>query len=273
MANTFPLVSVIVPTHNRPDFLEKTIQSILDQTYSNLEIIVVSNGFSESNKKTVQKFNDPRILYLEQENSGGPASPRNHGIKKAHGSYLAFCDDDDLWLPEKIEKQVAILEKQPEFGLCYTKMIRFNENKEWSNSNEEGPVTFTSLLYTNTAPISSVIVKKHLIDKSGGFSESRKVGDSEDYEFLLRHILSTKFYFLDEYLIKYWSGNNTTTAINYKNKIFGVIKYTKTLFNCHLLLCRQHKLSIFIFLAPCLFHLKNAIKTIAYISLSKFKLV
>src|SRR5690348_18354730 len=91
--NRLPLVSVVIPTHNRPEFLEKTLKSILDQSYKNLEIIIISNGSSKQNLETALKFQDTRIRYYEQENSGGPASPRNHGIKKSSGKYVAFCED------------------------------------------------------------------------------------------------------------------------------------------------------------------------------------
>ena len=91
-----PLVSVVIPTHNRPDFLRRTLLSIFQQTYENLQIIVVSNGFNPHNKKTVDDLKDSRLEYYEQENTGAPASPRNHGIRKSRGKYIAFCDDDDL---------------------------------------------------------------------------------------------------------------------------------------------------------------------------------
>jgi glycosyltransferase involved in cell wall biosynthesis len=199
------LVSVVIPTHNRPDFLKKTLQSIIDQTYSHLEIIVVSNGPNKDNERIAKDPNDQRIIYLDQENSGGPASPRNHGIRMAKGKYVAFCDDDDLWLSEKIEKQVKALEENLECGLCYSKMLRFDDQKQWANAHEEGAANFQSLLYVNTVPISSVLIRKYLLDKFGSFSESERIGSSEDYEFLLRHSTSTNFYFLDQYLIKYWS--------------------------------------------------------------------
>src|SRR5258708_6981840 len=135
--NNFPLVSVIVPTHNRPAFLRKTLQTILQQTYQNMEILIISNGFNAHNKKVCEDFSDKRLFYFEQENSGGPASTRNCGIKRARGKYVAFCDDDDLWMQDKLEKQVFALESNAEYGLCYTKMIRFNEIGEWNVSCEE----------------------------------------------------------------------------------------------------------------------------------------
>lgn len=209
-----PLVSVIVPTHNRPNFLQKTLHSILQQTYSHIEVFIVSNGFSTENSKIVESLKDNRLIYIEQKNSGGPASPRNHGIRLAKGEYIAFCDDDDLWMPEKLEKQINALKYNYGYGVCYSKMLRFDEKKEWVLSNEEGQADFQSLLYNNTVPISSVILEKSLINSLGGFNEAKKVGISEDYEFLLRYSLYTKFLFIDEYLIKYWSGNNRTTFSN-----------------------------------------------------------
>lgn len=262
-----PLVSVVIPTHQRPEFLKKTLQSILSQTYPHLEIFVISNGINKKNKEIVDYFNDNRVTYKEQENSGGPSSPRNHGIRLALGKYIAFCDDDDLWIPEKIEKQVQVLEENPEYGLCYSKMLRFDEVKEWSNANEEGVANFKSLLFINTIPISSVIMRRQLIVQSGQFSESSMVGTSEDYEFLLRQAVNTKFYFLDEYLIKYWSGINRTTSFSFNNSIYSVFLYTMKIFLCYFLVYRQGKTKISCFFSPIIFHSKNLFKSVGHILL------
>ncbi|MFD0777178.1 glycosyltransferase family 2 protein [Flavobacterium myungsuense] len=102
-----PLVSVIVTTYNRDEFIERTLISIDNQTYKNIEIIVVDDG-SKINyaEKICNKFNNCKYYF---KNNGGLASARNYGIKKAKGIYIAFLDDDDLFLPHKIEVQVAIL--------------------------------------------------------------------------------------------------------------------------------------------------------------------
>lgn len=257
-----PLVSVIIPTHDRPDFLKKTIHSIVGQTYKNVEIIVVSNGFNKANEKSAKEFNDSRIIYVDQENSGGPASPRNHGIRIAKGQYIAFCDDDDLWVPEKIEKQVNVLEENLEYGLCYSKMLRFDDEKQWNNPHEEGPANLQSLLYINTVPISSVFMRKSLLDQFGGFSESHKVGSSEDYEFLLRYSATTKFYFLDEYLIKYWSGDNRVTRNS--PSFSDLMRYCCQIFSCYQTLWKSKKVRISQLVRPSLYVLSSNFKILMY---------
>ena len=271
MANK-PLVSVIVPTHNRPDFLEKTLQSILKQTYKNLQIIVVSNGFNQKNKEIVENLKDKRILYKEQENSGSPSSPRNHGIRLSKGKYVAFCDDDDLWMPEKIEKQVEALEKNLNYDLCYSKMLRFDGKKEWAIPHEEGPSTLKSLLYVNTIPISSVFIRKKNLDIYGGFSEDPKVGTAEDYEFLLRHAVHSNFLFIDEYLIKYWSGSNRMTPIDDNRTLCKNLKYFAYIIGCYYILYKKNDIQIKILFKPIFFHLKNLIKTLGYLGLKKLRL-
>ncbi len=261
MANR-PLVSVVIPTHNRPDFLRKTLQSIIDQTYSRIEIIVVSNGCNGNNKQVVKELNDQRIIYLDQEDSGGPAAPRNHGIKIAKGQYIAFCDDDDLWAPEKIERQVKALEDNLEYGLSYSKMLRFDNQKQWANAHEEGPASLQSLLYVNTVPISSVFMRKSLLDKFGGFSESHGVGSSEDYEFLLRHSASTKFYFLDEYLIRYWSGDNRVTRNS--PSFSDLIRHCGQVFSCYGMLRKSKKVRFSQLIYPSFYVLALNFKIFMY---------
>jgi glycosyltransferase involved in cell wall biosynthesis len=259
-----PLVSVIVPTHNRPEFLKNTLNFICLQTYKNLQILVISNGFSKENQKIVKDFNDDRITFFEQENSGTPASPRNHGILQAKGTYVAFCDDDDIWIPNKIEKQVAILNNNLNYDACFSKMIRFNDKHEWTLQNEEGPADFKSLLYTNTIPISSLIVRKIFIDKMGSFKTSKQVGNSADYELVLRYSLNTKIYFLNEYLIKYWSGENRTTSLDFHNQFRSIFVYLKTIISCFWIIHKEQGINLITFLRPILFHAFSSFKVASY---------
>ncbi|MBW8308955.1 MAG: glycosyltransferase family 2 protein [Candidatus Paracaedibacteraceae bacterium] len=268
MDNT-PLISVIIPTHNRPDFLKKTLQSILSQTLTQIEIIVVSNGVNDKNRQTVESFNDPRLFYVDQENSGGPSSPRNHGIRLSKGKYIAFCDDDDLWVKDKLEKQVEVLENNPEYGLSYSKMMRFDDKKEWSVAHEEGPADLNSLLRNNTVPISSVIVKKELLEKYGSFSESKLVGTAEDYEFLLRLAPATKFFFLNEYLIHYWSGNNRiTTALPSAKEILIHRKY---LLGSYFLAWTHTRFALSKLIVPLGLMVQSTAKSLLYLAYMRFR--
>ncbi|HRA43198.1 MAG TPA: glycosyltransferase, partial [Gammaproteobacteria bacterium] len=202
---------------------------------------------------------------------GGAASPRNHGIRLAEGKYIAFCDDDDLWMSDKIEKQVCVLEERSEYSLCYTKMLRFDEVNEWTNFHDARPANFESLLYKNTIPISSVLIKRSILQQFGYFSESKMVCASEDYELFLRLSIANKFYFLDECLIKYWSGNNRTTSLNNKN-ILVVFLYTLRIFKCYYLVYSHKKTKIACFLKPAIFHVINLCKAVGYILLSRIGL-
>lgn len=267
-----PLVSVIIPTYNRPDFLKKTIQSIISQDYQYIEIIIVSNGYSIENKNVAASFSDPKIFYVEQENSGGPASPRNHGIKLSKGELIAFCDDDDLWVPNKLSKQVSLLLDNEDCGVCFTKMLRFDETgKEWSVAHEESNADLNSLLYVNTVPISSLIIRKKLIDRIGGFCESKIVGTAEDYEFILRCALITKFAYVNEYLIKYWSGNNRTTLNDKFATVLHHCYYLKYIVGCYYLQLEANRISFKKLFLPMIYQIKMTLKRIFYILYNNFK--
>ena len=114
-----PLVSVIIPTHNRPLQVVQAVQSVFNQSFQNFEVIVVDDG------STVCKsgFNDLPVRYIKQEHLGAPAA-RNRGIKESKGKYVAFLDDDDTFLPEKLERQVGFMEANPDVGMSYTSFIR-----------------------------------------------------------------------------------------------------------------------------------------------------
>lgn len=120
-----PAVSVIIPTYNRSALLPAAIRSVLAQTLSDVEIIVIDDGSTDDTKQVIEPFLD-RIRYLESDH-GGPAHARNIGLRASTGRYLAFLDSDDRYLPEKLELQVTFMEAFPEVGMVSTEVSAFNE--------------------------------------------------------------------------------------------------------------------------------------------------
>jgi glycosyltransferase involved in cell wall biosynthesis len=184
-----PVVSVVVPTFNRADLLGETLQSILAQTLRDLELIVVSDGSTDGTRAVVEGLGDPRVQFIEQANSGGPAGPRNRGVRAARGKYVAFCDDDDLWLPEKLERQVALMERESDIALSYTEGENFGDSDVFTRTSLRGrPVDdhFRALLYRNFITNSSVVVRRAVLAEVGAFNEDRALRGTEDYEMWLR---------------------------------------------------------------------------------------
>ena len=117
--NMDELVSVIIPTHNRPNLLRRAVQSVVDQTYRRLEIIVVDDA---SQPPVPTAWEDERIAVIRRDEAGGGAVARNHGLSLAKGRYLCLLDDDDYYFPEKINKQVAFLQDHPAIDLVFSKV-------------------------------------------------------------------------------------------------------------------------------------------------------
>ena len=117
-----PLVSVIIPTFNRARLIVRTIESVLAQSYQNMEIIVVDDASTDNTGAVVQHISDPRIKYFQLETNGGPSKARNAGVEQARGEFVAFLDSDDEWDPQKIELQLAAIKQQadPYHVVCYT---------------------------------------------------------------------------------------------------------------------------------------------------------
>lgn len=121
-----PLVSVIMPAYNAAPFVKAAIDSVLAQTYSNIELIVVDDGSTDGTGEIVQRYGS-KLSYIYQRNSR-QAAARNTGLWHAGGEVLAFIDADDIWLPEKLEKQVALLEQDPSLGLIYCSVKQIDED-------------------------------------------------------------------------------------------------------------------------------------------------
>lgn len=215
---TSPLVSVIVPTYKRPDYLKLTLESIVSQTYQNLEVLVVDDGSpGDENEQLCSQW--PKVRYQKIENSGGPATPRNVGLKAAKGTYIAFTDDDDVWLPKKLETQVAILEAHSEFGLVHGPCDVIDEKgvKTGQQIGVPGDVNVKHgdvklrMMGNWTLMMPTPLVRKSVLDEVGFFSEDIPAA-LEDVEFWVRTSFYTRFYYHPEPLVLYRKHSDNISA-------------------------------------------------------------
>lgn len=208
--NNNPAVSIIMPAYNAEKMIAESIQSVVNQTYTDWELIVINDGSNDNTSTIVSMYNDPRIILLEQQNSG-VAEARNNGIRNAHGKMIAFLDSDDLWLATKLEKFMSYVEKYNFTGLMYSKMRYFNENPEkslpynpWEAFHESNP--YYHLLLVDYIPTLTVMVNKKIFDDIGLFDKN--FFGTEDWDMWLRIIKKHPIAFIDEELSLYRNHEN-----------------------------------------------------------------
>ena len=181
-----PFVSVVVPSHNRARLLSRTLQSILAQQMGDLEVVVVDDG-STDHTASVAAAADPRVVVLRNEAPAGVSAARNRGIAAARGTWLAFCDDDDLWSPEKLAHQVAAAERA-RAGWVYSGDVNVDDRlRVLSGGRPPDPASVVQLL-PRWNPISSggsnVVVRSELLADVGGFDASLR--RTEDWDLWIR---------------------------------------------------------------------------------------
>ncbi|MBI4436486.1 MAG: glycosyltransferase [Candidatus Omnitrophica bacterium] len=205
-----PKVSVILPTYNRAHLLSRAIQSVLDQTYQDWELIVVDDGSTDGTADLVAKFGRA-VRYFFQTNRG-VAAARNRGIGEARGTYVGFLDDDDSWLPEKLERQVAFLERRPTLGFLYAiAQVVDDEGHFLGNKPDKvHPETLEELLQMNFIPTLTVVARLECIKAVGGFDESLKGPD--DYDLWMRLAARYDFCGLRETLATYRLSNQSLSS-------------------------------------------------------------
>lgn len=198
-----PLVSVIIPTYKRPDTLPRAINSVLNQTYENFEIIVVDdNDPSTHYRKETEEVmtlykNNPKVTYLQHSQNKNGSAARNTGFNASHGEFIMFLDDDDEFLPNKMKAQVnCLLNHDDTWGACYCKYIRKHGNKIVSRSkeNREGWVALEELKRNFWHGGSTgLVVRRNVFVDIGGFDES--FIRNQDYEFTIKLTLKYKLAF------------------------------------------------------------------------------
>jgi glycosyltransferase involved in cell wall biosynthesis len=227
-----PKVSVIIPTHNRAELLRGAIQSVLDQTYRDFEIIVVDDASTDHTPEVVRNFADERIRYVRNATNRGEGGARNVGLERARGEFIALLDDDDEWLPEKLELQVKVLESSTlQVGAVYTAVSTVDTvtGKSWESAfaARRGNVV-EALLANNWITPSSMLLRKECFQKAGRFEEGMRFG--ADYDMWLRVARHFHFECIDKPLVRYRVHGGNVTA-NPRTVIEGLenqlIKYAQ----------------------------------------------
>ena len=212
------LVSVIIPSYNRGDLIGQTLASVLAQTYPHVEIIVADDGSTDDTFAAVARFGD-RVRLLPLPHTGLPAAARNAAIAEARGEYLAFCDSDDLWYPEKLACQVAALEADSAAGLACTDALLWHEGEDEPHDRLLRPGQAVSgqvlerLLRENFIINSSVLIRREVLEASGLLCEEQQVRGIEDYDLWLRIAAVTGIAYLDEPLVVYRSSPTSLSAV------------------------------------------------------------
>ena len=199
-----PLVSVIIPTYNRAHFIGETIQSVIDQTYKNWELIIVDDGSVDETGQVVQQFNDKRISYLPVQHTGYIGKTRNVGIRKAKGKYIAFLDSDDLWRSDKLQFQLSLLKKYPQASFVFSNGRQFGEGSVDPPNCDTlfvGNVFLEQLIYNRFCFYSpTIIFSRSVLDVTGLLDESAPT--TRDVLFFYRMSYKYDGIFTNEHLVQ-----------------------------------------------------------------------
>lgn len=196
-------VSVNIPVYNGSDYIRDTLESVLAQTVKDFEIIIIDDGSNDGSGQVIKEFKDSRIKYFFQENKGIGAA-RNAAIEMSQGEYIAFLDQDDLWLPTKLEEELAMFDKGRDIGLVFCNTIFFSYKGDlFSYYGKEKPpqgMVFRQLLRKYFLSLETVMVRRSVLETVGLFPDYMM---AEEYDLFLRIAYKFPFGYVDKALSKY----------------------------------------------------------------------
>jgi glycosyltransferase involved in cell wall biosynthesis len=213
-----PLVSVVIPTYNRPNFLQRALESVLKQNYKQTEIIIVDDCPSDPVREIVESYTDDRIEYIQHEENKGVCAARNTGIKNITGKYVSFLDDDDRWNEKKLQQQVQLIGTADDIDIVYTGVRRVDNSGNTlsvARPKYRGDIG-KQILLNNFVPFSSILVDQHTIQRTGDLDEY--LTNWEDWEWNIRLAQESKFDFIKEPLVTTDRGEHHTRSDNFEQK-------------------------------------------------------
>jgi len=231
--STKPLVSIILPTYNRAQVIERAVKSILSQTYSNFELFIIDDGSIDNTVDIISSFKDERINCIKSKDNSGQVVARNMGLKQIKGKYIAFLDSDDEWYKNYLKRQIDVLSGlDDDYGLVYCKCRRLAGNNISyipSRVIREEEVKF-ELLGENFTTLQGVLLKGRCLDKCGYLDENMPA--LEDWDFFIRLSNICKFRYNDEVLVTMQAsidGANDNIAHRIKSREYILKKHSESL--------------------------------------------
>jgi len=202
-------VSVVIPTFNRKEKLIRAINSVLNQTYQDFEIIIIDDCSKDKTFGVVKKIDDDRIIYSRNKKNLGGSASRNRGVSMAKGEYVAFLDDDDLWMPNKLEEQMSVIRNLDEKycgAFCGFSIIKDNKESTSKIYKKEGCLFYELLDYNCIGTTSTIIIRKKCLNNVGGFNED--LPSNQDLDLFLRLAKKYKFKNIRKTLVNYYIHND-----------------------------------------------------------------
>lgn len=229
-------ISIIIPTYNRGNLICNSIKSVLNQTYKNFEVIVVDDGSIDNTREQIEKIKDNRIKYIKLYKNRGASNARNIGISQATGKYISFQDSDDVYYPDKLEKQIKnMFNMKSNFDFCKIKVFvndsfsKFYPNSRQEKSIREGNILKELITYGNFISTQSILVKKNLLKK---YFFDINLPRLQDFDIILRMFPKTKISYTKNVLVELHMQSDSITLSNIRlEKAIDILIKKKFNFN------------------------------------------
>lgn len=217
-------ISVVIPTYNRATDLVAAVESVLRQEEPVLEVLVCDDGSTDNSRELIEQLKHPAVKWLDCGKNGRPAIPRNIGIEKSVGDWVAFLDSDDSWKPEKTKRQLAFAKEQNLKAVCSNAArIRKGANEGAYVHYDKTIITLRDLMHQNSVICSSAMIRKELLLSTSLFPVERKLV-AEDYALWLRIATKADFGFINENLVNYTDHFETSVRSEYKGDVWDMFK-------------------------------------------------
>ncbi|MGH7835786.1 MAG: glycosyltransferase family 2 protein [Candidatus Binatia bacterium] len=259
-----PTVSVVIPTYNRARLIGRSVQSVLNQSYSDFEVLVIDDGSTDATAGVLGGFRDQRIRYIRLANNSGAGAARNVGIRMSRGKFIAFQDSDDEWLSEKLARHMSVFEhSSPKLGVVYSDMqrIRTDGSVAYHASPALVPGRLVNPVQQFYQPymlgVQSTVMKRECLDAAGYFNEQFRA--LEDLELFIRLSKAFDFYRIPEPLVRYYETDGLS-----KNQRAG-LRARKLLVKLHYKELLLHDVRFLI--KECLWICKTQLKVMTEIRL------
>jgi glycosyltransferase involved in cell wall biosynthesis len=198
--------------------LVSSIHSVLNQSYPPIEILICDDGSDDNSRELVEEIDDSRIKWFDGFRSGCPAVPRNRGLKESKGDWIAFLDSDDCWHNNKLLSQVDMIKRKGYSALCSNANRIINKRVQGPclDLKDDSAFSFEDLVKCNSIICSSVLIKKSIIEKAGGFPEETKLKAFEDHALWLKSATEVKFMYSSSILLDYSDDSSDSVRVNNK---------------------------------------------------------